>query len=368
MKFSCDKYVLLTAVGTAGRAASPKSPMPILEGLLIAAGAGVRVTGYDLRKGIYTEIEADVAQPGSVVVNAKLFAEMLRRLPDGVVTVDVAEDLKVTVKCGKSEYSFMGLPSEDYPELPSAESGEMLAMSEKLLAGLINDTVFAVSQNESRPVYMGSLFEIENGELAVVSVDGYRLALRREKLENMEGRSMRFIIPGTALIDIQRICGDKDDEVRISVGDKHASFAIGSTVVIARRLEGDFLNYKKSIPEVFRHRMEIDRDEFLSAVDRVSLVVDERVKNPVRLIFGEERIDFLCVTPLGRAEDVCYCKGSGEDTEIGFNDRFLRDALRAASKKELEIAINTGSSPCVITPADGSGEFTYMILPVRLHA
>lgn len=368
MKFSCDKHLIQSAAATAARAASAKSPIPALEGLLIQAGAGVRLTGYDLKKGIYTTIEADVERPGSAVLNAKLFTEMLRRLPDGIVTVEVGEQNDVKVKCGRSAYDFIAIDAEEYPELPEMDESEAVSIPQKTLKAMIDETIFAVSTNESRPVYMGSMFEIGGGQLTLVSVDGYRLALRREKLEGSGREGLAFIIPGTALQDISRICADSDEQVLINVGAKHVTFTIGETVVISRRLEGEFLNYRKAVPENFRFTMKISREEFLSVVDRVSLVVDEKMKSPVRLIFGDGRIDFFCNTPLGRAGDVCPCEGEGGDTEIGFNDRYLRDALRAAPVKELEVCINTGSSPCVIRAADGGDEFTYMILPVRLKA
>jgi DNA polymerase-3 subunit beta len=233
---------------------------------------------------------------------------------------------------------------------------------------MIDETIFAVSTNESRPVYMGSMFEIDAGVLTLVSVDGYRLALRRESIEGCAADGMRFIIPGTALSEVERICGDTDDPALINVGAKHVSFTIGETVVVSRRLEGDFLNYKKAVPENFRSKIKVERGEFLSIVDRVSLVVDDKIKSPIRLTFGDGSVEFHCVTPLGKAEDICPCEGAGGDVEIGFNDRYLRDALRAAPSDELLVCINTGSSPCVLVPADESGKFVYMVLPVRLRA
>ena len=358
MKFSCEKHLLQAAVAAASRAASAKSPISALEGLLIEAGSGVRVTGYDLKKGIYMNIEADVAQPGSaVLMTAKLFSEMMRLLPDGIVTVEVGDDSRASVRCGQSEYGFMALPAADYPELPEVDESEAVRISQKALRSMIDESIFAVSTNESRPVYMGSLFELEGGRLTMVSVDGYRLAIRRESVQG-GAEGLRFIIPGSALLDVERLCADSDEEVLLNVG----------TVVVSRKLEGDFLNYKKSLPENFRYVVKLLREDMLGATDRVSLVVDEKMKSPVRLIFGDGRIDFFCNTPLGRAGDVCPCEGEGGDTEIGFNDRYLRDALRAAPVKELEVCINTGSSPCVIRAADGGDEFTYMILPVRLKA
>ena len=252
-------------------------------------------------------------------------------------------------------------------ELPEVDESEAVRISQKALRSMIDESIFAVSTNESRPVYMGSLFELEGGRLTMVSVDGYRLAIRRESVQG-GAEGLRFIIPGSALLDVERLCADSDEEVLLNVGTKHSSFTIGGTVVVSRKLEGDFLNYKKSLPENFRYVVKLLREDMLGATDRVSLVVDEKMKSPVRLIFGDGRIDFFCNTPLGRAGDVCPCEGEGGDTEIGFNDRYLRDALRAAPVKELEVCINTGSSPCVIRAADGGDEFTYMILPVRLKA
>lgn len=368
MKFSCEKHILQAALMSTSKAAAPKSPIPALEGLLVQAGAGVKITGYNLKEGIYTTIEADVERAGSAVFGAKLFVEMVRLLPDGIVSIETDDKGAVFLRCGKSEYSFISMDADDYPELPSVDAAEAVSLPQKLLRNMIDETSFAISTNESRPVYTGSLFEINGGELTVVALDGYRLALRREKLEDCDRDGLRFIVPGAALQDVERICGDKDDPILINVGVKHVSFTIGETVVISRRLEGDFLNHSKAVPDTFRSSMRIDRSEFLSIVDRVALVVDEKVKNPICLTFGDGIIDFQCVTPLGRAEDSCPCEGSGGDTEIGFNDRYLRDALRAAPASELKVCINTGSSPCVFAPADDSDRFVYMILPVRLRA
>ena len=368
MKFSCEKYLLQSACGTASRAAASKSPIPALEGLLLQAADRLTVTGYDLKKGIYTQLEADVKEQGSVVVGARLFGEMIRRLPDGIVTISTDVNNNVNVKCGKSEFNFMGISPEDYPEMPVVDGVNNIALPQKILSSMINQTIFAVADNDMRPIYTGTLFDIEGEELTMVAVDGYRLAKRSEKLETAKMENCSFVVPGSALADIERICGDSEELVKISVGAKHISFSIGETVVISRRLEGEFLNYKKSIPDSFKYTVKVDRDEFMSAIDRVALIVSERNTSPVRMNFNDGSIDCLCVTPIGRAEDVCTCEGSGEGLQIGFNDRYLKDALKAAGTEELNVCLNSASSPCVITAADGSENFTYMILPVRLHA
>ncbi len=368
MKLTCEKHVLQSAVAVSARAAASKSPIPTLEGILLEAGESLRVTGYDLKKGIYTNIEAEVTQPGSIVLDAKLFGEMVRRMPDGMISIDCDEQNMTTVKCGKTEFSFMGMDSEEYPELPSVDGLKTYEIEQGILKSMINQSIFAVSDNDARPVYTGSMFEIENGVLTLVSVDGYRLALRREKIEGPEEHN-EFIVPGAALVDLERISAtDSEEKIKISVGGNHVSFTVGDTVIVSRRLEGDFLNYRKALPENFKFTVKVNRSEMLRAVDRVVLIVDEKTKNPVRLCFNEGFIDCLCKTPIGKAEDVCFCEGNGEGMEIGFNGKYLMDALKAAPAEEIYVCLNTNSSPCVFLPADESDKFKFMILPIRLRA
>ena len=352
MKFSCEKHILQAAVAVCARAAAAKSPIPTLEGVLLEAGERLRVTGYDLKKGIYTTVEADVSEPGSIVLDAKLFGEMVRR----------------TVKCGKTEFSFMGMDSGEYPELPSVDGIRSYKIQQGVLKSMINQTMFAISDNDSRPVYTGSLFEVEAGTLAMVSVDGYRLAIRREHIEGPEEHN-EFIVPGTALSDIERIsASDSEEDTNIFVGANHVSFTVGSTVVISRRLEGDFLNYRKAMPDTFKIHIKVGRGELLKVVDRVALIIDEKTKNPVRMTFNENFIDCLCNTPIGKAEDVCFAEGNGEVLEIGFNGKYLMDALKAAPADELDLCLNSNTSPCIMVPCDGSDKFKYMILPIRLRS
>ena len=356
MKFTCEKYILQNAVGMASRAAAGKSPIPALEGLLISAGAQVRITGY-------------VQQPGEIVVGARLFGEMIRRMPDGIVTVSSDSNNSVEVKCGKSEFNFIGISPDDYPELPTVDGKNNITVPQKILKSMINQTIFAVSDSDVRPIYTGELFEVGEDTLTIVAVDGYRLAKRTEKIEGGKLEECTFVVPGSTLTDIERICTDEDDAMlEIAVGEKHISFVIGSTVVVSRRLEGEFLNYRKSLPTEFRFTLGVDRAELIRAIDRVSLIVSQKNSSPVRMTCNDSAIDLLCVTPIGKAEDVCTCEGDGAGMEIGFNDRYLTDALKAAGVDKVNLNFNTSSSPCIITSDDGTDNFTYMILPVRLRA
>ncbi|NLH02015.1 MAG: DNA polymerase III subunit beta [Clostridiales bacterium] len=366
MKFTCEKYLLQSAVATASRAAASKSPNPVLEGLLIEAAAGVKITGYDLVKGIYTNFAADVAEPGSVVISARLFDNIVRSLPDDIVTISSDDTNMTRIVCGNADFSIMGMYSDGYPELPSVEHQKSVSIPQKTMKEMINQTIFAVSDNESRPVYTGALFEIENGKLTVVAVDGYRLAMRREAPESSDMDDCSFIAPGTALSDLEKMCSDSDETVKIVLGNKHISFSVENCVLVTRRLEGEFLDYKKAIPSEYAYKIKAERSKLLRAVDRVSLIIDDRIKNPLRCIFGKNKLNMYCATAIGKGEDVCEYEGDAEGLEIGFNNRYLQDALKAAPAERLEICLNSSSSPCVIVPEDGSDKFLYMILPVRL--
>ena len=369
MNFSCEKSELLCAINTASRAAAAKSPMPALEGILVEAGTeSVRFTGYDLKKGIHTDAAAEVKEPGSIVLGARIFENIVRSLPNGDVTVKTTEGNSALITCEKSEFSIIGTDFNDYPELPSVDSQAGVSLPQNILSSMIRQTLFAVSDNEARPIYTGAMFEIKDGTLTLVAVDGYRLALRREKLDGEQGE-YSFIVPGKALSDLEKLCSDTDESVRITLGEKHISFTIGRTVLISRRLEAEFLNYHKAVPSVFEINVLADRGQLQRAVERVSLIIDDKVKNPVRCTFGQDSVRMVCSTALGKAEDVCPMEGDGGGLEIGFNNRYLLDALKAAPSDELKVCLNNGSAPCVIHPSDEDDEsFLYMILPVRLKA
>lgn len=368
MKFTCEKYLLQSAVATSSRAAASKSPNPALEGLLLEAANGVKITGYDLIKGIYTSFAADVAEAGSVIISAKLFDNIVRSLPDDIVTVTADDNNQIRIVCGNADFSIMGMYSDSYPELPSVEHKKAVSIPQCTMREMINQTIFAVSDNEARPVYTGALFEIEKEKLTVVAVDGYRLAMRREMLKTSDLEDCSFIAPGSALSDLEKMCSDSEETVKIVVGSKHISFSVENCVLVTRRLEGEFLDYKKAIPSEFKYELTTERTKFLRAVDRVSLIIDDRVKNPLRCVFGFNKLSMYCVTALGKGEDICQFEGDGENLEIGFNNRYLQDALKAAPSDKLKICLSSGTAPCVILPADDSDDFLYMILPVRLKA
>lgn len=368
MKFSCEKALLQSAVGVASRAVSQKSSIPALEGLLLRAAETVTVSGYNMQTGIRTILSADVTEPGALVLNARLFGDIIRRMPDDVITFSSDDKLVVHLKCGDADFNIMGLSAADYPELPEVEDEYSVFIQQKTLRSMIEETLFAVSTNESRPVHTGSLFEISEQGLTVVSVDGFRLAIRKEPLEKVNGGYFSFVAPGSALSEVEKICGDVEDLTSITLGKRHILFEVGQTQLICRRLEGDFLDYKSAVPRKNPISVVADTKELIQSIDRVSVVISEKLKSPVRCLFEHDRVILSAKTANGEAKDICRLAGDGGELEIGFNNRYLMEAMRYAPADTVKIELNTGVSPAVIVPTEGEENFLYMVLPVRLKA
>ena len=366
MRFSCEKTLLISAINTASRAVSSKSSIPALEGLLLQAENQLTISGYNMQTGIRTAVEADVSESGALTVNARLFGDMVRRLPDDVVTFACDNNLNITMSSGDAAYNLTAIPADDYPDLPEVEDEYTVSISQQLLKTMIGETSFAVSTNEARPVHTGSLFEIGDQTLTVVSVDGFRLALRREKLESAAAGSFRFVAPGSALNEVEKIFGDTDEPAAITLGSRHLLFEVGPTQLICRRLEGEFLDYRAAIPRSNPIVLTVDSKSLMASIDRVSVIISDKQKSPVRCIFDLDKVSLSAKTANGEARDVCRLEGDGTGLEIGFNNRYLMDALKYAPADKVRLELNTGISPCIITPVEGEENFLYMVLPVRL--
>lgn len=369
MRLTCEKAVLLAAVNTAGRAVAAKSSIPALEGILLeAVGENLTLTGYNLETGIRTGVEAGIEEEGGVVVSARLLGDIVRNLPDDMVAF-AADGAAVDIRCGPSAFHIMGSAPEEFPELPSVEDGNGFFVTQGKLKSMIAQTIFAVSDNESRPIHTGSLFEVESGTLTVVAVDGYRLALRREGLESVCGANgFSFVVPGAALREVEKICADCDEQVSVTQGERHIMFQTGATVLISRRLEGEFLNYRQTIPRENGVKVEGEKRALQTSIDRVSLIISEKLKSPLRCTFKDGALEITTRTAIGNAFDSCPIQGDGKGLEIGFNNRYLMDAVKAAPAQQLRLELNTPTSPCLIVPAQGEESFLYMVLPVRLKA
>ena len=368
MKFSCEKALLQSAISTTSRAVSSKSSIPALMGILLEAENDLRLTGYNLETGIRTSVPAQITSTGSLVLEARLFGDIIRKLPDDMVTIST-DNLTVHIECGMSSFNIQGIDPEEFPELPTVEYQNTIQLQQGILKSMISQTLFAVSTNESRPIHTGSLFEVDESGLTVVSVDGYRLALRHEQVEKKEGaESFSFVVPGAALSEVEKICSDVDEPAQIIQGARHVMFKVGSTMLVSRRLEGEFLAYRQAIPRNNPIHVEADTRTLLSSIERVSLIISDKLKSPLRCLFEKDVLKITTRTAVSDAADQCPVDGDGGGLEIGFNNKFLMDALKAAPTDQVRLELSTGVSPCVILPAEGEENFLYMVLPVRLKA
>ncbi len=368
MQFSCEKSILLEAITTASRAVSSKSPIALLEGLLITADDKLTLCGYNMSLGIQVSVGAMVSEPGQAVLNARLFGDIIRKLPDDIIHVETNDSMLTTIRCGKTIFNLVASEAKDFPQLPDVNTEENpIELSQKTLKSMISQTIFAVSDNESKPIHTGCLFESEGDKLNMAAVDGYRLAVRRETLPSAVASAKSFVVPGAALREVERILAETDEKVEIFPDERHILFRIGSTVLITRLLEGQFLNYKASIPTDFASTIDVDVKTLINSIERVSLIVSEKLKNPIRMKFDGSLLQLSCITAIGKSYDECSYEGNVDSLEIGFNNRYLLDALRACPDETVKMSVKGSLNPVVLTPEEGDS-FTYLVLPVRLKA
>ena len=366
MKIICKRQSLVDAVSNVQRAVSSKSTLPALEGILLKTNSqAVELTGYDLELGITTFLKAEVQEEGEIVLSAKLFSDIVRRLPGDTVTLTVDEKLIVGIQSGVAEFSIVGIPASEYPELPSVTGATQLSLTHSLLKSMIKQTLFAVADTDSKPIHTGTLFEIKEGIIRLVSVDGYRLALRREKVNCDE--ELYFVVPGKTLSEVLKLLSDEEKNLTVTVGRRHIIFEIDEYSVISRLLDGEFLDYNAAIPAAFTTEVEVQTRSFIDSVERVSLLITDRLKSPVRCIFDDNEIKISCTTSIGKANDELMALIRGDAVEIGFNNRYLLDALRNTDTDEVRVQLNGPLSPMKVLPKEGDS-FLFLVLPVRLKA
>ena len=367
MKFTCEKNQLVSAISVASRTVAQKSAISGLEGILVRAGVKVMLTGYNLETGITVSVDADIQETGACVMPARLFFDIVRKLPDDTVSIQVDESFKVSIKGGISSFTITALSADDYPELPDVDSEKGIRVPQNELKAMISGTIFAVSENQARPIHTGVLFEVDNDSITSVAVDGYRLALRRYLPEESLERTLKFVAPAAALKEVEKILGDTDDPATFYPGSKHILFTIGDATLVCRILEGEFLDWRRVLPQNNPVKLVGNVSRLTDSIERVGLVISEKLKSPVRCKFGDNAAELRTVSTIGEAYDVCPIAGDGKDLEIGFNCKYLLDALRAVPDSECTLEMINGLSPIVLNPTEGNRS-SYMVLPVRLKA
>ena len=366
MRFTCEKSMLVTGLNITGRTVAQKSALTAIEGILCRAGSNLSLTGYNMETAITYEIEAEVTDVGECVLPAKLFGDIIRRLPEGPVTVVVDENYKASIRAGYASFTISAEPANDYPELPEVGSGRSIRIPQLALKDLISGTIFAVSENQGRPIHTGIKFEVENDTISAIAVDGFRLARRTYHTDAAMDRSLSFVVPSQSLKEVEKILSDGEEDVAFTLGSKHILYQIGNATLICRLLEGEFLDWRKVVPTNCPLKLVANVYELASSIERVGLIVSEKYKSPVRCVFSNQVLLLRTNTTIGAAEDRCTIAGDGKELEIGFNVRYLADALRAVPAEEVVLELTNGLSPIVLTPVDEKQDFAYMVLPVRI--
>ena len=366
MRFTCEKSMLVTGLNITGRAVAQKSSLSVIEGILCRAGVGISLTGYNMETAITYQIEAEVTDPGECVLPARLFGDIIRRLPEGPVTVVVDDNYKVSIRSGYASFTISAENADDYPELPDVGTGRSIIIPQSALKNLISGTIFAVSENQGRPIHTGVKFEVEDDRISAIAVDGFRLARRTYHTEEPTGRTLSYVVPAQGLKEVEKILVDGDDTVAFTMGQKHIMYQVGNATLICRLLEGEFLDWRKVVPTNCPVKLTAHVCDLASSIERVGLIVSEKYKSPVRCVFGSQVLYLRTNTTIGAAEDQCSIAGDGKELEIGFNVRYLADALKAIPSEEVVLELTNGLSPIVLTPADDKYDYSYMVLPVRI--
>ena len=366
MRFTCEKSMLVNGLNIAGRTVAQKSSLSVIEGILCKAGHNLALTGYNMETAITYEIESEVTDPGACILPAKLFGDIIRRLPEGPVTVVVDEGFKVSIRAGFASFTISAESAEDYPELPDVNDGKPIHIPQCKLRELIGGTIFSVSENQGRPIHTGVKFEVTPNSITAVAVDGFRLARRTYHPEEPTGREMSFVVPAAGLKEVEKILTDTDADAAFTLGSKHILFQSGNATLVCRLLEGEFLDWRRVVPSNSPIRLVAHVSDLSSSVERVGLIVSEKYKSPVRCVFSNQELMMRTSTTIGAAEDRCSFAGDGKELEIGFNVRYLADALKAVPSEEVTLELTNGLSPIVLTPADEKHDFAYMVLPVRI--
>lgn len=369
MKIICEKNKILKALNSVTKAVASKTTMPILEGILIQTNDNeVKLTTYDLEIGIEYIIECEVKEQGATVVNAIMFSEIIRKLPDTEIDIELNEKNLLVIECEGSLYKLATMNPTEFPELPQINIENSIEIEQNALKDMIRKTIFAVSTEENRPIFTGCLFEITNNKLNLVAVDGFRLAWKSRFLQT-KINDFTAVIPGRTLNEINKIILDSFDTIKIGVAKNQALFEMENCKIVTRLLDGEFLNYSSVIPENWETRIRVNKDVIQNCFERISLIssssIEKEKKYPVKVMIDIGKVTISCTNQTGDAKEEIYVSTEGKNLEAGFNPKYFLDALRAIDDEEVFIDFGTSISPCIIRPVD-EGDYIYMILPIRL--
>ena len=368
MKFSCNQQTLTKALNIVSKAVTIRTTIPILKGILLRVDENgvLTMSASDLDLSIEKKIKVENSEPGEIVVLSKLFGDIIRKLPDGNITLE-ENDGKVNIRCSNSEFNIVGLPADEFPNINPADSeAEELVFNKDILKEMIKRTSFSASIDENKGAMTGVLVEMDESSLNMVAIDGFRMAISREQMKNK--KKQNFIIPAKILNEISRIITESDlesEDVTVLLSQKKAVFIMDNTKVVVRLLEGEFMNYKRIIPADSTTRVVLNKNDFLDSVERASLLAKVGKNNLVKLEITDNNIEVTSKSEEGNVKEEVIVTKEGNDLVIGFNSKYLIDVLKVVDDENITMLLNTSVSPCLIKPINGD-YFEYLVLPVRI--
>lgn len=367
MKLICSKSNLLHGVNIVSKAVPTRTTMAILECILIDASANeIKLTANDMELGIETKIEGEIAERGVIALDAKIFSEIVRKLPDSDVTIETDASFKTTITCEKAKFNIVGKSGDDFSYIPYIERNEPIVMSQFTLKEVIRQTIFSIADNDNNKLMTGELFEIEENDLKVVSLDGHRISIRNIELKNNYSHK-KVVVPGKTLQEVSKILpGSAEDEVSIFLTYNHIVFEFENTTVVSRLIEGEYFKIEQMLSSDYETKVKINKRELLDCIDRATLLVKEGDKKPIIMNITDGTMELKINSFIGSMnEDIDIAK-EGKDILIGFNPKFFIDALRVIDEEEVTLYMVNPKAPCFIK--DDEGTFIYLILPVNFNA
>jgi len=366
MKFTCDKDALLKSIDIVSKAINPNNPVDILKGIKIDASSFIKFTGSETDLSIESILEADVQEEGSLIVDSRIFYDIIRNLPDGKVKIYTSEKNELKIICSNTQFNILYLSSEGYPEIKKIDEGDNIRIYSKNLKQIIKNTIFAVSDDESRPILTGTLFEINKSNMKAVSIDRFRLALRNQIIPETNFENLKFVVSGKVLNEISKILKDDNEIVDIIIKNNSCMFKFASFTIISRLLEGEFLDYNKFIPSQSLIKAKINIKAFTEMIERASIIINyDDPKIPVVLKLKNSEIIVECISKYGNFCESIDIDKYGEDLRIGVDSKLILNALKCIGDEYAEFEFTNEQGPFVIKPIEGDS-FIYMVLPMIL--
>lgn len=367
MKIICSKSNLQKSVNIVMKAVPSKTTMPILECILIDASANeIKFTSNDMELGIETKVEGDILEKGIIALDAKIFSEIVRKLPDNEVTITTDDKLQAVITCEKAKFNISGKSGDDFSYLPFVEKNDSITISQFTLKEIIRQTIFSIAPNDTNRMMTGELFEINNNILKVVSLDGHRISIRKIELKNSY-LDKKVVVPGKTLIEVSKILsGETQDEVSLFFTDNHIVFEFDNTVVVSRLIEGEYFNIDRMLSSDYETKVKINKKELLNCIDRATLLTKEGERKPIVINIADGTMELKIDSTLGSMKEDIDIEKQGKDLMIGFNPKFLIDALRVIDDETVDLYMVNPKAPCFIKNEDKN--YIYLILPVSLVA